>query len=322
MNIFVQSTTVMVSLLLAFGTVATTVHAQGALTPPGPPGPTMYSLQDIHDDVSELSDGWSIITNALGTMDWNDILQTWMVCQVLTQQIHSATNVFAEEYWPVISNACFDLRVITNALADVDWNDILFLSLQMASLTNDVGAMATLFESINWGAISNLAVAWPVVTNALWNLWEMEWNDVLAIKSQMNIVTQDTDTLVQIFGTVNWDALSRITDDFMIITNAIGQMDWNDILMISAQMVMVTQDVGIVRELFESVSWGSVSNISEDMSILLDALGNMDWNDVIGIRFAVDGLSNRLDGIEVELDEIRALVQENNALLHAITNSL
>ena len=115
-------------------------YAQGSLTPPGPPAPMMYSLEDIHDDIAAVGGNLLVMTNALGDMNWSDVMAIQQVLVVVTQKVGAIEAVMMEVDWDSLKHIAHDLPIITNAISGL-WHDINAIHDGIASLSNRFSAV-------------------------------------------------------------------------------------------------------------------------------------------------------------------------------------
>ncbi len=120
-------------------------HAQGELHPPGPPEPTMYSLQEIYKQVDAVWMETFVISNTLAYLDYTTgaILKNTIVL----------TNVVSGVDWVTISALPVHLEALTNALGGVDWQDIRDIGATVENIEQNVSALTNMFDS----AESNIA---------------------------------------------------------------------------------------------------------------------------------------------------------------------
>ena len=167
------------AVVLAVGLPIAT-RGQGALAPPGPPQPTMHSLEEVYQGVATASRNSVLLTNAMGQMDWQDILNIESALAVCTQDVSrmaSALGNIAVD-WSVIGHCC---QVITNALGPVNWSDVILIrgssaqTLAVAQKTDtNVCYLTNLLAAVDWPAISsatsNVALLVASFTNVAWDL--------------------------------------------------------------------------------------------------------------------------------------------------------
>ena len=236
----------------------------------------------MQSDFVAFRDNMIVVTNALGPMDWQDIMDMSAIMVGMSNEFYKVdwtqmgtvssntaailaamgqmnwddvlalSNQFAQVDWNVLGGVSSNMVTITNALGQMNWGDILFLTNQ--------------FGQVDWTALGQLSDDVVSITN---QLGLMNWNDVLVLTNQ--------------FGQVNWPALAQMSTDVISITNALGQMDWNDVLWLTNQ--------------FAQVEWTALSGISSNMATITNALGQMDWNDILALSTAMTQMSNAFAGV-------------------------
>ena len=228
------------------------------------------------------------ITNALGNMNWSDVVR-------ISTNVDRLTALFGGVDWGSLSNMSANVSVITNALGTMNWNDVVQLRTNVQAISTNVANLNALFSGVEWGSLSGISSNMVHITNAL---GQMNWQDILNLQTAMGSVTQDVSAMRSQFTNVQWGALSGISSNMAVMTNALGQMRWSDITNLTWAMGMVTQDVAAMRGQFTNVQWGALSGISSNMALITNALGSMNWSDVVALRTNVQAMRDQFVGVD------------------------
>jgi hypothetical protein len=122
------------------------VLAQGELRPPGPPGPTMYSLREIYEQVDAVRTDAMVITNILsglrGFSDLDGIMRDTLDNTIVL------TNVVSRMDFEPLSHLPEQIACLTNALGGVDWQDVIEIrgaveriDARTHAITNDIAEL-------------------------------------------------------------------------------------------------------------------------------------------------------------------------------------
>lgn len=145
---------------LSAACLSSTAQAQGSLTPPGPPAPSMYSLEDIYESAVSL-------TNALMGMNWADV-----------RQIQADVSAITNTLW-----ALQDLDRVAGTMED--WtNSTADLARSLVAVSNACQEVEQQMREIG-GAISNIASTAVAFTNLL-HQQQTDLDSIKAIEEENN----------------------------------------------------------------------------------------------------------------------------------------
>ncbi len=260
------------------------------------------------------------ITNALQGLNWADIT-------MLTFNMSTVTNSLTDmgeqlNALGVVTNLSTAVTELSTNLSAVNWSDILALRADMTLTTNLLGnlealdeiapALAGLSNSLaQLSGVTNLGAEVNQITNALQGI---DWNDITLLASDVSTVTNrlmlmadqlDAIAAVTNVGTaigelstnltaVNWADILALREDMTLMTNLLGGLDTLD--QIAPALAGLSNSLDAIA---------GVTNLGAEVAALTNALGGMDWNDIVQIQANVAMLTNQF----AEFDEILVLLE-------------
>ncbi|MGQ9660794.1 MAG: hypothetical protein ACUVWX_00470, partial [Kiritimatiellia bacterium] len=172
---------------------------------------------------------------------WQDVLDLVKAVDGLTTNVDFMRVAFQSVNWGSLSNISSDVSVITNALGQMKWQDVLDLVKAVDGLTTNVGGIRTDIAKVDWDKLSR--VDWvtlagvsgdlSVLTNQLRGA---DWDDVKRLST-------DVAGLTNSLLAVNWPAITGMADDVRNISTSVAGVNWNDVTTILS-LVRALQDVG------------------------------------------------------------------------------
>ena len=162
------------------------VCAQGPLAPPGPPGPTMVTLDQLHDGITDVSASMADLMDAVGDVNFDELL---VMLAALTNGL-AAIGQQTEQIPQILGHMDDDLHVmtnqldaveagvdgLTNALAGLDWTDVVKIRADVEYLTNILAVLEGLdvlateigaLTNVMHGVVVEIGAGLPVISNQL-----------------------------------------------------------------------------------------------------------------------------------------------------------
>jgi len=128
--------------------VGGSVLAQGELQPQGPPGPSMYSLREIYEQVETVRSDAVAITNILsgleGVSDIDGIMWDMLDNTIVL------TNVVAQVDWTSLSYLPEQIVFLRDALGDVDWHDVHEVRTIVERIDSSVHSVSNDLAELRW----------------------------------------------------------------------------------------------------------------------------------------------------------------------------
>jgi len=246
------------------------------------------ALKDI--DIGSLSNLIGNVTNELGNLDWGDIDQLMADSVYTTNRLASlaglddlSTNIDsltnAIHQMSAVTNLGPQIAELSNALGNVDWQDIEQLQSDMTATTNALGGLTELKDI--GGTLTSLTNL-PDRISALSNhLARVDWDDVDRLVADVIGVTNTLETL----------DVDELSDKIGDITNRMGEIDWADIDAIKLEMVEVTNSMSKLDDVVTQV--GVLTNVAPQLETLA---GSLDDADLPEIATGVQTITNTLAG--------------------------
>jgi len=299
------------------GSLSNMVYALGAMTNvPAQVDELVASLAGV--DFVRVAADLTSITNVLSGFQWSDVT-------ALRSDVSGITNRLAAFDWAVITDIQSTMNNVTNTLVKLSGLDE--VADKLASLTNTIQ---------NLTGVTNLAVQISGLTNAL---GRVDWNDILAIKSDMATVTNALvalDNLDEIIAqlqilTNNFAIVGDVTNmagqveavaaaldgvdvgamsrNINTLTNTLATFDWEVVAGIGNNVQKLTNTIAVVTDLGDAVArlagltnavadLSGLTNLAVQVGDLTNALGRVDWNDILAIRADIGAMTNTLANLE------------------------
>ena len=345
----------------------------------------LTGLSNVVDDLSVVTNigpQLASLTNQLSDVDWTDIISLregvsdltnvvkWADIQSIQTDLAGVSNTLTSltdlpviaETLKGLTNSILQLAGVTNiggqvadltnALNNVNWNDVLDIQTQVHSISNtlegltDIGDLASKMDAIT-NAVSGLTGLPELVTQieGLTNsLSGLDWNDILAIQDDVRGVTNQlssltdlpliADTLKSLTNTIiKLSGVTNIGTQVSQLTNALNNVDWTDIEAIRGTVSDITNTLSVLQGLEDMATQlgglsnavaglEGVTNVSSQLNFLTNALTGADWAIMTEINDNIVSVSNKLSGL-TGLEDISAnLSKLTNAIfqLAGVTN--
>jgi hypothetical protein len=196
-------------------------------------------------------------------MNWGDIAD-------LTATVNGFTNQIGSVNWAALMGMAGDMATITNQIGAMNWNDITSLSTNVTGLVDFMGR-------VNWAAITNLSGDMARITNVL---GDVRWSDVTQIAS--NLAAQGT-----MLTTVNTNVAAQAA-----ALSGLTGVDWGAIAGLGPNVALITSRVG-------DIQWSELQTMAADVLNVRNTIDGMSWQDIVGIREDVSSLGSKLDNVDL-----------------------
>ncbi|MDA0577433.1 MAG: methyl-accepting chemotaxis protein, partial [Verrucomicrobia bacterium] len=284
-------------------------------------------LQNLTNAIAQLSGITNVgadvadITNALQGLNWADVLFIKTNVMIITNQLTALRDIGAiSNSIAQLTNSIQQLTVLTNMPGQVGQIAAAVVGVDFRGLTNDVKNILTQVNQIDWNDILAVRSDLQYTTNVLAGL-----NDLPALLTAINGLTNATADLAQlgsfstqlnaIAGAVVGVNFAKMYGDVVSVTSSLATAQIN--LLPGMQSTLVS-----ISNLLAGLDLSTVTNLGVVVDTLSSNLTAVNWADIVELQSDMRTVTNTLAGLD-ELDGvILALNGLSNSLpaLASVTN--
>ncbi len=175
--------------------------------------------------------------------------------------------------------------------------------------TNNISAIKTKTDTINWSDVSGIATTSGQVKAKTDNI---NWSDVSAIKTATDIIHwADITGIKAKTDFINWGDITATRDNV-------------------ATVLAQTGDISAIKTSTDYINWSDVTGIITTAGLIKAKTDNINWSDVTGIKTKTDYINwSDVTGIKAKTDTINwadiagisTLVTTNNAMIQTLDNT-
>ncbi|MCE9613184.1 MAG: hypothetical protein K8T26_02855 [Lentisphaerae bacterium] len=245
-------------------------------------------------DFTSMSNNLQAVLGKVNAIDWADVSRLRSDMEFATNVLNGLDADALSALLGPLTNAVGSILNVTNAIGELDWNDIKSLQSDVSRVTNQLAGIEASLGAVS--ELSNVVTSVGSLTNLESQLAGLS-NAVGSVGNLTNLEGQISALANQLTG-ADWTDIQALQADVSAITNQLVGADWNDIKAMQTDIQVVTNSLAVISTLAGlSAQIDSLIVSVNAVGELTNTLAGANWGDVTTIEQNLTTLSTSLQGL-------------------------